>query len=152
MKLTKGLLLIIGFSLISMAAMKANPTNTIKEDIFAAIRSIDYTSINVLLAEDTNIDTVDRQGNTLLMTAAEMGNPRIVDIILSHNPDMNKTNDKGVTALMIAAKSGQLHIIEKLVKNGADISLRDNQGNTALTLATKYGHQRVVDFFLSIEA
>lgn len=152
MKSTKGLLLIIGFSLITMAAMKTNPTDTIKDNLFTAIRSIDYTSINILLSDGAEIDTVDRQGNTPLMIAAKIGNPRIVDIILSHSPEINKTNEQGVTALMIAAESGQLHIVEKLINKGADVSIRDGKGNTAVTLAGKFGHQQVVNFFRSIEA
>ncbi len=152
MKSTKGILLIIGLSLIAMAGIQANPSDTIKNNIFTAIRSIDYTSINILLSDGTAVDTVDRQGNTPLMIAAKIGNPRIVDIILSHNPDLNKTNNKGATALMIATESGQRHIVEKLIKQGADISIRDKNGDTALSLATKFGHQQIISFFRSIEA
>lgn len=152
MKSTKGLLLIIGFSLISLAGTKANPTNTIKDNIFTAIRSIDYTSINILLSDGTSVDTLDRQGNTPLMIAAKIGNPRILDIILSHNPDINKTNNKGVTALMVAAESGQLHIVKRLITNGADFSIRNKEGETASTLASKFGHQQIANFIRSIEA
>lgn len=148
MKLTKGLLLIIGISILGISDIKANPnTDTIKDNIFIAIRSIDYTSINVLLSDRTNVDTVDRKGNTPLMVAAKVGNTRILDIILSHNPNINKQNKKGTTALITAATSGQLTVVKKLVSHGARLSVRDHDGNTALTLASKFGHDKIVDFF-----
>lgn len=148
MKLTKGLLLIIGISILAISDIKANPnTDTIKENIFIAIRSIDYASINVLLSDKTHVDTVDRKGKTPLMAAAKVGNTRIIDIILSHGPNINKQNKKGTTALMIAAKTGQFAVVEKLVNHGARLTIRDQDGNTALTLASKFGHDKIVDFF-----
>jgi len=148
MKTIKGLLLTISISLIAMSVVEANSTpKTIKDNIFTAIRSIDYTSINILLSEGMDVDTVNREGNTPLMVASKIGNPRIVDILLAHNPDINLQNKKGSTALMIAARTGQLHIVKKLVTNGADASMRDEDGNTALTLASKFGHDQIVTYF-----
>lgn len=148
MKLTKGLLLIIGISILAISNIKADPnTDTIKDNIFTAIRTIDYTSINVLLSDGTDIDTVDRQGNTPLMIAAKVGNTRILDILLSHNPNINKQNKNGTTALMIAAQSGQLPVVKKLVRHGAKLSSHDLDGNSALALASRFGHEEMVDYF-----
>lgn len=145
MKLLKGLLLTISIALLTITGINANSTtDTIEDDIFTAIRSIDYTSINVLLADGTDVDTVDQKGNTPLMVATEIGNNRILDIILSHNPDINKQNKNRTTALMIAAESGQHLVVEKLIKHGAELSIRDESGNTALTLASKFGHDQLV--------
>ena len=151
MKLIKGLLLITGISLLAISGIEANPnTDKIKDDIFTAIRSIDYTSINVLLSDGTDVDTVDQDGNTPLMAATKIGNARIIDIVLSHNPDINKQNKNGRTALMIAAKAGLIDVVEKLVDQGAKVSTKDAEGNTALTLASKYGHNQVESFFKNL--
>lgn len=148
MKLLKGLLLTISITLVAITGIKANSDlEPIKDNIFTAIKNIDYTSINILLADGTDVDTVNHQGNTPLMVAANIGNMRILDILFSHNPDVNKQNKKGVTALMIAAESGQYHVARKLVEHGAKISIRDKSGNTALTLASKFGHDQVLQFF-----
>lgn len=138
----------IGMLLFAIAGVKVDSTKeTIKGNIFTAIRSIDYTSINVLLSDGTNVDTVDRAGNTPLIVAAGIGNPRIVDIILSHKPNINKQNKQGVTPLILAAQTGQLHIVKKLVARGADVTIRSNTGETAGTLAAKFGHEQIVKFF-----
>lgn len=136
-----------GISLLAVTGLKANSnTDTIKDDIFTAIRSIDYTSINVLLSDGTDVDTVDQNGNTPLMVASKVGNSRIIDIILSHDPNINKQNKKGRTALMIAAEAGLVDVVKQLTNQGADVSISDNEGNTALTLASKFGHKKIVDF------
>jgi|GEM_PF-2410326 len=148
MKTTKGLLLMIGFCLVAFTGLKANSTHKeITNNIFYAIRNVDYVSINVLLSDGVNTDTVDQEGNTPLMVAAEVGNPRIVDIILSHKPNVNKQNKQGDTALMIAAKTGQMEIVKKLTIHNAKISMHNKSGNTAVTLASKYGHKKIVCFF-----
>lgn len=147
MKSTKELFLMIGLCLVAFTGLKANSTSyEVKDDIFTAIRSVDYVSINVLLSDGINIDTVDLDGNTPLMVAAQVGNPRIIDIILSHNPNVNKQNKTGETALMIAAETGQLEIVKKLVAHEANISTRNNEGNTAVTLASKFGYKNIVSY------
>lgn len=147
MKLLKGLFLTISITLLAIAGIEAHSNTNIEDNIFTAIENIDYTSINILLAEDADIDTVNQQGNTPLMVAAKIGNMRILNILLSHNPDVNKQNKDGATALMIAAESGQYHVVEKLREHGAKLSIRDKDGNTALTLASKFGHDQVIEFF-----
>ena len=151
MKSVKGLLLILSLSVLTFAGVESDSNSkVIKDDIFTAIRSIDYTSINVLLSDSTNVDTVDQEGNTPLMVAAHIGNPRIMNIILSHNPDINKQNNNGMTALMIAAETGQLHAVEMLVKRGANQSIENADGNKAITLASKFGHDQVVTYLQSL--
>lgn len=136
-----------GLLLTTTAGFATCPDGTKTDpEIFTAICSIDYVNINLLLDSGMNIDTVDHQGNTPLMLAAKIGNPRILDIVLAHNPLINKTNDEGTTALMIAAKTGQFHIVKKLVQHQADISMQDRNWDTAITLASRYGHQDVVRF------
>ncbi|TYP93760.1 Ankyrin repeat-containing protein [Fodinibius salinus] len=150
MKTLKGLLLVFSISILAVTAPKANSDiPKIADNIFTAIRTIDYTSINILLAEDMDIDTVDHNGNTPLMVAAGIGNPRILKIILSHNPNINKQNKNGMTALMIAAKSGQFYIVRKLIERGGDDSIQDSDGNTALTLASKFAHNQIVHYLMT---
>src|SRR5699024_464078 len=145
MKTMKGLLFCLSAALIFAVSVEANPTIKIKQDIFAAIDSIDYISLNILLAEGANIDKTDQNGNTPLMVAAKVGNHRILDIILSHNPNINKHNKGGKTALIIAAETGQLSVVEKLLAHNDETSIKDHDNNTALTLTSKFGHKKIVD-------
>lgn len=151
MKSIKGLLFVISMAAIGLAGTEVNSdSETVKEDIFTAIRSIDYTSVNVLLSDAINADTVDQEGNTPLIIATQMGNPRLVKIVLSHNPDINLQNNQGETALTIAAQTGQFDIVKKLTAQGADPSLRNGDGDTAETLATKFGYKETAQFLRNI--
>lgn len=153
MKIFKGLFLCISLTFLAVSGAEANSNiniikvdTTIEENIFKAIRSIDYTSINVLLSEGMDVNATNQQGDSPLIIAAKVGNLRILNIILSHNPDVDARNDEGKTALMIAAETGQSQVVEKLLAHNADPSLKDNNDNTALTLASTYGHNAVVDY------
>ncbi|PKD43109.1 ankyrin repeat domain-containing protein [Rhodohalobacter barkolensis] len=133
--------------LISLFAgtAQSSTTDVVKDDIFEAIQNIDIVSLNVLLAEDADINSVDENGNTALMLASRIGNPRMVKIILAHNPNLNLQNDKGYTALMIASEQGQIHIVEQLMKLGADTSLKNMDGFTAAELAIRNGQPQTAD-------
>ncbi|MDZ7755652.1 ankyrin repeat domain-containing protein [Rhodohalobacter sp.] len=117
----------------------------LKDNILEAIQNIDIVSLNVLLAEGADINTVDEKGNTALMLASKIGNPRMVKIILAHSPNLNQQNNMGYTALMVASEQGQVHIIEQLLKQGADTSLKNMDGRTAAELAIRNGQPNAAD-------
>jgi len=117
----------------------------VANDIFEAIKNIDIMSLNILLAEGADVDTVNQNGETPLMLASEIGNMRMLNIILMHAPNVNKKNKNGETALMIAAENGQLYVANRLIQEEAKIDIKNNQGETAVELATKNGHKEVMD-------
>lgn len=118
-------------------------TNTdfvVAENLIEAVNNIDIISLNVLLAEGAAVDTVDDAGNSPLMLATKIGNPRMVEIILAHNPEVNRRNKNGDTALMIASGSGILSIVKDLKDHGADAELRNSNGFTSSQIALRNGH------------
>ena len=124
---------------------QADTTDVVKDNILEAIQNIDIVSLNVLLAEGADINAADEKGNTALMLASRIGNPRIVKIILAHNPDLNRQNNKGYTALMIASEQGQAHIVEELLKQDVDTTLKNMDGFTAAELAIRNGQPNTAD-------
>lgn len=150
----KYLLTIILTTLISFASFayvtKANTTDVVLTDnIIEAINSIDIVSLNVLLAEGADIEIVDENGNTALMIASRIGNPRMVKIILAHSPDVNRQNAEGNSALMIASEHGQFYIAGQLVRYGADVSSKNNSGLTAADIALRNGQPQIADMLRS---
>lgn len=126
----------------------SNQKNTyvVAEDVITAVNNIDVISLNVLLAEGAAIDTTDSAGNTPLMLAAKIGNPRMVKIILAHNPEVNRRNNDGNTALMIASANGILPIVSELKKNGADAALRNHAGFNSAEIALRNGQGSTAQF------
>lgn len=115
------------------------------DNLIDAVSNIDLISLNVLLSEGASIDTVDQDGNTPLMIASKIGNPRIVKILLAHNPDVNKKNNSGNTALMIASEHGQAFVVEQLIVKGADPNAKNAMGFTSLEIAKRNGHAAIID-------
>lgn len=135
--------------LISMPSFASNHTadelNDTSDNLIEAVSNIDLISLNVLLSEGANIDTVDQNGNTPLMIAAKIGNIRMVRILLAHSPDIDKRNEDGNTALMVAAEYGQSVVAEHLIANGASINAENAIGYSPLEIAKRNGHAAVVD-------
>lgn len=117
---------------------------TLAADLFESIRNIDIVSLNIHLAEGANVDSVDNEGNTPLMLAAKVGNPRMARILLAHQPNINAKNLKGETALMIAAENGQYYIARQLIVRGANTLEQNNGGLTAQDIAIRNGQPQIV--------
>ena len=145
------LITLMAAALMVNSAGAANDSNefVVSENIIHAVQDIDIVSLNVLLAEGAEVDTVDKEGNTPLMLSAKIGNPRMVKIILAHHPEMDKVNYNGYTALMIASEQGQIHILEKLLEKGASVDLTNQSGLTAADLALRNGQPAVAELLRS---
>ncbi|KDO21274.1 TKL protein kinase [Saprolegnia parasitica CBS 223.65] len=86
-----------------------------------------------------------QRGESLLYTAAKLGNLDTVDFLLSQGSDVNqRTAQSQGTPLHVAARKGHLAIVQRLLEYGADTSLRDKNGNTPLRIALG-GEQEVID-------
>lgn len=136
------------FAVVDTAQAENSGSNevVVAENIIEAVNKIDIISLNVLLAEGAAIDTVDDAGNTPLMLAAKIGNPRMIDIILAHEPEVNKRNKSGDTALMIASETGILSIVQDLKNAGADPEMRNSSGYNAAQIAQRNGHGSIAEF------
>ena len=86
MKSIKGLLLIFGLSVLALASTESDSNSPkIKDNIFTAIRSIDYTSINVqfhavemLISRGADHSIQNTDGNTAITLASKFGHNKIV--------------------------------------------------------------------------
>ncbi|HZE70651.1 MAG TPA: ankyrin repeat domain-containing protein [Pyrinomonadaceae bacterium] len=107
--------------------------------------------INLLLANKTNVDAADDEGNTSLMLAAKGNRDEIVKLLLEHNASVNIRNKDQKTALLFAAEDGHTQVAELLLAKGADVSVRDAKGMTALLLAAEdsYAQEDLVKLLLA---
>ena len=96
--------------------------------------------VEVLLANNAEVDASDDNGSTPLHLAAEDGNVLIAGFLVSKGAQVNSRDRKGRTPLHIAAEREQRWSLEPrmvkfLLANKADKNAKDQQGNTPLQSA-----------------
>lgn len=160
----RNLLIGLMLSLLSGIAVSG-----VYDEILDAAERGDSAAVVGLLQRGMDVNTVDREGNTLLMISARTENMELMKFLLANGAAINRRNRFGDTALLLAAikgsvagvdllhKSGAqlepggwsaLHysvfsesseLLGWLVKQGAKLDARAPNGQTALMLAAKQG-------------
>ncbi|MDT3669064.1 MAG: ankyrin repeat domain-containing protein [Aromatoleum sp.] len=116
------------------------------EDSLSAARRGDTAQLVQLLNRGVDPNTVDDQGNTLLMLAAREGSGETVAAILKFRPKIAQRNATGDSALMLAALKGHADIVDQLLAAGAPVN---NDGWTPLIYAAFEGHLDIVERLLA---
>ena len=152
------------------------------EDMEEAMIRQDPSAIIDLLKRGVDVNTVDREGNSLLTQAVKRDLPEAVDYLMAHRARLNPRNKHGETAVSIAAYTGKLAYVKKLVeagaevnyygwpplayaaynghldivdyliKRGAEVNAKTGNGSTALFFASRFGHIDVVHLLLKNQA
>lgn len=163
------------FGLASAAALAGS-----YEDALDSARMGDAGQLVQLLNRGIDPNTVDPQGNTLLILAAREGQLAAVEALLKYRVRIDYRNPAGDSALMLAVLRGHdqvaqalvkggaqvnhdgwapLHyaafegreaLLEPLIAAGADVNARAPNQATALMLAARNGHAGVVRRLLAL--
>lgn len=115
------------------------------EDMEEAMIRQNPSAIIELLKRGVDVNTVDRDGNTLLVQAIRREIPEVVEYLLTHRARMNNRNKNGETAVSIAAYNGKMAYVKRLVEAGAEVNY---YGWPPLSYAAYNGHLEIVDYLL----
>jgi hypothetical protein len=119
-------------------------------DRFVQAVAVDRTNeVAALLARGIDPNTVDPNGDPVLLVAARAGFEPTVDALLRAGAKVDAKNRFGDTAIMVAALGGHLPIVKKLYARGVEINA---PGWTALAYAASGGHIDVVRYLLDAGA
>jgi ankyrin repeat protein len=119
------------------------------EDMEEAMIRRDATAVINLINRGVDVNTVDREGNTLLTQAVRLDVPPLFDFLLQRRARLNIRNRNGETALSIAAFTGKLSYVQRLVEAGAEVNF---YGWPPLAYAAYNGHAEIVDYLLKHRA
>lgn len=116
--------------------------------LLEAFRRRDTAALQALASQGIDLETRDHQGCTVLLRAAESGEPGTVQWILEAGAAIDATAGgtmAGQDALMRAAAAGRGAVVDLLLAAGADPSAHDAVGQRAIDLAHRAGHQAIVE-------
>ena len=152
------------------------------EDLEEALIRSDSGAAIDLIKRGIDINTVDRQGNSLVTQSVQRDLPELFDYLLQRRARVNTRNRNGESALSIAAflgrakyaqrlveagaevnffgwpplsyaaYNGHTEIAEYLIKRGADVDGKTENGSTALFFAARFGHIDTVRMLLAHQA
>ena len=99
-------------------------------------RGRDATWLGFLLSKGARPDIQDRQGNTPLILAAQLGWAEGADALLRRGANANVANNRGETPLIFAVQNRDLPMVRMLLARGANAKRADSvAGYSALDYA-----------------
>lgn len=100
--------------------------------------------INIFLEHGMDINAIDDNGNTALITAFYKNNSTMWEFLIEHKADVNIANRFGVTPILICSQKGSLKNMKYLLRKNANPNVKNNNHDTPLLLACKQSNIHLV--------
>lgn len=130
------------------AGAKTDPGSPYGSALTFAAMTANGEGAKLLLSHDAKINALRADGGTILMMAANAGDPGIVGELLHHKADVNAKDNDGATALIYAARQGNLEVGRVLLAGGSAVDGADSHRRTPLMYAAQTGHADFVQLLL----
>lgn len=115
-----------------------------------AISAKNIPAIRILLAEESDVNTFDWDGNNAMHLALYSTNYEICEIIANTDVSLSIKNVYGESPLHVACNLGIFNFVELLVEAGANINLQDNEHELApLHYTINMGFQEISKYLIS---
>lgn len=122
------------------------------QDLYAAIASSDYATVQSLISSGVDLNAMLEDGTFVLSHAADDNNGALVTLLVICGANPNVRHQSGSTPLHFAANLNRVAPALILLEMGADVDARDSQGLTPLHVACRGRHLSVIMHLLSYGA
>ena len=120
----------------STTAINVRDPGTGETALHILVRGRDTGWLSFMLGRGARPDTGDREGNTPLIVAAQLGWMEGAEILLARRANANLGNSRGETPLMFAVQRRDMPMVRLLLQNRADPNQTDHvSGNSAIDYA-----------------
>jgi ankyrin repeat protein len=136
------------------AAPRTAPNAASTNPLVQAVLADDATTLKLLLANGTDVNTVDTVGGnrTALHWAVKEGKKNLIPILLDAKANLEARDRVGKTPLTFAAEGRDLELVKMLVERGADVNTRDTIQGSPLLWASGLGTPEIVKFLIEKKA
>ncbi|MCX7552984.1 ankyrin repeat domain-containing protein [Marinicella sp. S1101] len=109
--------------------------------------------VELVFSHTADLDVVDKNQRTALMTACLLGHERKVKYLLQHGDNAAATDKAGMNAFLDAVLSQSISIIEMLAAHDVDVTHCNDAGDNALSIAMQQASPniRVIKTLLSYD-
>jgi uncharacterized protein len=120
----------------SSTALNIRDPGTGESALHILVRGRDANWLNYMLGRGVRPDTGDREGNTPLILAAQLGWVDGADILLGRRANPNLGNSRGETPLIFAVQRRDMPMVRLLLQNRANPNQTDHvSGNSPIDYA-----------------
>ncbi len=119
--------------------------NTQAQNIFRTACEGNLTRLDSLLNDSTDINKINRRGQSLLHFAIQCNQDKVIEFLLDQGIDINIKNKRGETPLLFALRVNNIEYFDLLKEKNAtaDFNLVRKDGSTPLERAVLEGHLEV---------
>ncbi len=104
-------------------------------------RNFSFEMMKILIKNGANINSKNKDGWTLLLTAVSIPNIELVKYLYKSGANLDCKTIDGSTAITFAIVKGDIQLTKYLIDAGADINFQDNYGFTPLLSALSVNKQ-----------
>jgi len=140
---------VAGALLCALAAPAPVAAQALYDRFVQSVATDRSDDVAALLARGMDPNTVDPNGEPMLVVASRAGWEPTVDVLLKAGAKVDAKNTFGDTAIMVASLNGHLVLVKKLFARGAQIN---PAGWTPLAYAATNGQTDVVRYLLDVGA
>jgi len=106
------------------------PNRAMVKELFSKALNGRYRQVEELFAKGMSADTIDENGNTVLLKAAQNGNKKLIKTCLRYGGDVNFQNKQGQTALHFCFAYKYEELAAYLISKGAEDTIQNSFGYT----------------------
>ncbi|WP_264686029.1 MULTISPECIES: ankyrin repeat domain-containing protein [unclassified Wolbachia] len=123
------------------------------KQLLSAIGNSDFNKVRGLIAQGANIDTKDKDGSTLLYSAAEIGDLDRIKFLLDNGANIEtKNGEYQATPLHGAVLNERLNVVKLLLNRGANVNAEDKDNWTPLHYAADTNSLDIVKVLVDAHA
>ncbi|WP_375316208.1 ankyrin repeat domain-containing protein [Wolbachia endosymbiont (group A) of Colletes cunicularius] len=121
--------------------------------LLTIVESGGFNEAKGLIAQGANVDTKDKDGNTLLYSAAEIGDLNPVKLLLDNGANIEaKNGEYQATPLHGAVENYRIDVVKLLLNRGANVNAEDKDNWTPLHYAADTNSLDIVKVLVDAHA